>query len=157
MYNFSREACAENARRMVEDYRNTLREREDDRNSELSIDDLARSNSTHLRWDDKLKDQANRRLAAEFSGQHIREVAYRPFVKQYLYGDRLFSQRPALTAEMFLVDGSEKPGNLRAGGRIDQAVLGAGRRQDAGSSFPGIRSVPSAVSLRRTDRWGALR
>ena len=107
VYNFSREACAENARRMVEDYRNTLREREDDRNSELSIDDLARSNSTHLRWDDKLKDQANRRLAAEFSGQHIREVAYRPFVKQYLYGDRLFSQRPALTAEMFLVDGSE--------------------------------------------------
>ena len=39
--------------------------------------------------------------STEFSKTHIRDVAYRPFVKQFLYADDVFAQRPALTGEMF--------------------------------------------------------
>ena len=99
VYNFSRDACANNAHKMVGDYRRVLRVREE--RPAYSVDEAARLSSTHLRWDDKLKDQARRGVGAEFSHGRVRDVAYRPFVKQHLYADDVFAQRPALTRDMF--------------------------------------------------------
>ena len=101
VYNFSRDACAENARRMVDDYLGALREMEENDNPEATVDDITRHHSSNLRWDNKLKHRVQRRAIAGFLRTHVREVAYRPFVKQYLYADRTFSQRPGMTGVLF--------------------------------------------------------
>ena len=75
VYSFSRDACADNARKMVDDYRKVLRVRE--KRPDYTVDDAARLNSSHVRWDHKLKYQAQRGMTAEFSDTRIRDVAYR--------------------------------------------------------------------------------
>ena len=99
VYNFSRRACAENAQKMVGDYRGALLVREEQPG--YGMDEIARHYSANLRWDEKLKRQVQQQADTKFSDQYIREVAYRPFVKQHLYGDQAFSQRPALTEDIF--------------------------------------------------------
>ena len=37
----------------------------------------------------------------KFSLEYIREVSYRPYVKQYLYADETFAQRPGLNRDIF--------------------------------------------------------
>ena len=88
MYNFSRETCADNARRMVDDYLNALADKAAD------VADITGRHRSHVRWDPNLKDNLRRGRAARFSTENIRQVAYRPFVKAYCYADDLFSQRP---------------------------------------------------------------
>ena len=107
VYNFSRDACADNARKMVDDYLGVLRELEDRKSPDLTVDKIVSRYSLNLRWDDKLKDRVQRRTTTEFSDDYVREVAYRPFVKQHLYADQAFSQRPGLTGGIFPSHDSE--------------------------------------------------
>ncbi len=108
MTNFSREACAENARRMVGDYTAALREWEASNGAAPGgVDGVARRHSANLRWDRKLKDTLRRKTGAVFSDANIREVVYRPFVRQYLYDDHTFSQRSARTESLFPGDAGE--------------------------------------------------
>ena len=101
VYNFSRDACATNARALVGDYLGALRELKKGKNPDLVVDDIVRRYSSSLRWDQKLKHRVQQRVPSEFLSEYIREVAYRPFVKQYLYADQAFSQRPGLTRDIF--------------------------------------------------------
>ena len=101
LYNFSRDACAENAYRAVENYGNALRDWNHRAGDEADLDTIVEGNSSHLRWDEKLKNLLRRGCETEFSGAYVRRVVYRPFVQQLLYADTTFSQRPALTADMF--------------------------------------------------------
>ena len=81
------------------DYRGALQVREEQPG--YGVDEIARHYSVNLRWDDKLKRRAQQQVRTEFSKQHIREVAYRPFVNQHLYADQTFSQRPGQTRDIF--------------------------------------------------------
>ena len=101
VYNFSRHSCAENARKMVDDYIGALRELKNAKDPDLSFHDVARRHSSSLHWDDKLKRQLQRLSSTRFSADHVRQVAYRPFVKQLLYANQAFAQRPALTGDIF--------------------------------------------------------
>lgn len=101
LYNFSRDACAENARRMVDDYLGAMRELEASRDQTHDIEDIARRYSSNLHWDSKLQRHAQQGIATEFSDQHIRKVTYRPFIKQHLYADETFAQRPGRTRDIF--------------------------------------------------------
>ena len=83
VYNFSRNACVENARKMVDDYLEVLQLRE--QRPQWSIDDTVRKHSSRSHWDDKLKRMNHRGVKVTFQEDHIREVTYRPFVKQHLY------------------------------------------------------------------------
>ena len=107
LYNFSRESCAENAQRMVEDYCNAMDDWNDSETSSKDIDPIVERYSSHLRWDEKLKNHLKSERRTEFSTSWIRRVAHRPFVQLHLYADTTFSQRPALTADMFSTDDSE--------------------------------------------------
>ena len=105
LYNFSRAACAENAQKMVGDYRdavealNALQVREE--HPGYGVDKIARRYSENLRWDPELKRRALRTASTNYSEEAIREVVYRPFVKQYLYADYMFAQRPGQTRDIF--------------------------------------------------------
>ena len=101
VYNFSPRACADHARKMVGDYLGALRELQDPETPDLSVHDVARRHSSGLHWDEKLKRQALRPSRARFSADHVRKVAYRPYVKQQLYADQVFAQRPARTGDIF--------------------------------------------------------
>ena len=107
VYNFSYGACAQNARKMVDDYLAALRELEVSQNHVPDVDSITRRYASNLRWDGKLKGRVQQRTTTEFSDDHVREVAYRPFVKQYLYADQAFSQRQGLTGEIFPTADSE--------------------------------------------------
>ena len=101
VYNFSHSACAKNARNMVDDYLGALREWEVGKNPDQTISEIVRRYSSNLRWDDKLKNHIQRQSITVFSADYVRKVAYRPFVKQFLYADKTFSQRPGQTGILF--------------------------------------------------------
>ena len=84
---------------MVEDYQGAMLVRE--ARPKYTIDDAASRYSSNIHWDAKLKGLNRRRIMTKFSLEYIREVSYRPYVKQYLYADETFAQRPGLTRDIF--------------------------------------------------------
>ncbi len=102
VYNFSRTNCVEGARQMVGDYSDALRDlMVHEADPEYTVDDAVGRHASNIHWDQKLKDRVWRRIAAVFSDSHVRPITYRPFVKQHLYADEHFAQRPALNEHIF--------------------------------------------------------
>ena len=101
VYNFSRDTCADSARRMVDDYMGAMRELDLVDNQAPDFDDIVRRYSSNLRWDREQKRRVRQRVATEFSDKYVRTVIYRPFVRQYLYADYTFSQAPGQTRDIF--------------------------------------------------------
>ena len=155
VYNFSRETCAENARAMVEDYMGALRVREAD--PEYPIEEAIVRYSSGLHWDAKLKKLNQRGVTANFTEDYIREVAYRPFLRQHLYADRVFAQRPAQTEAIYPLTNRDRPLNpivselepsdLRLRCRVHQTILRPRRRPNARPPLPLVRTVPPKVGL----------
>ena len=88
IYNFSREACAENGRRMVGDYQDASRAMQvNESHAEYTVDDAARLHSSNVRWDRELKNNLSRRKEATYSLDNVWTTQYRPFVKQHCYVD----------------------------------------------------------------------
>ncbi len=85
LYNSSRDACARNARGVVQDYLGALNLLEQGLRPDLDIDELARSHSSNVRWDRELKNNLRRCKAVEYSAENIWTTQYRPFVRQYCY------------------------------------------------------------------------
>ena len=89
IYNFSRNACAENALRMTQDYLAALSEIE--ANPGLTEDVAARRHTSNIRWDRELENNLRRGRRSEFDINYIRQTAYRPFVKTNCYTDYTFA------------------------------------------------------------------
>ena len=121
-YNFLRDACAENARKMTQDYLATLSEMET--NPELSADTVMRRHSSNLKWDRELEKNLKRKKKTEFEEGYIRTVLYRPFVATNGYVDYTFVQRkyqmdrifPNSSSENYVICvpgiGSKKPSSV---------------------------------------------
>ena len=70
IYNFTREDCAENARRMVDDFLGALAVRE--QHPEQTVDDAVNRFSSHVRWDRELKNNLRRGEERQlFPGQYL--------------------------------------------------------------------------------------
>ena len=89
IYNFSRNACAENALCMTQDYLAALSAMEAD--PEITEVIAARMHTSNIRWDRELENQLRRRRTTEFDVGYIRKAAYRPFVKTNCYADYIFA------------------------------------------------------------------
>ena len=76
---------------MVDDYLGALAVRE--KHSEYTVDDAAKCHSSHLRWDQALKDNLDRRKRVIYTPARIWKTQYRPFVKQYCYVDYVLVNR----------------------------------------------------------------
>ena len=83
IYNFSRDACAENARKMVGDYMGAIHIREE--RPEYTVDDAVRLHSKNLRWDRELKKNLRRGRMVKYSDDNVWVTQYRPFVRQRCY------------------------------------------------------------------------
>ena len=91
IYNFSRDACVDNAQQMTQDYINALSDLKTI--SELSIDEAALRHSSNLKWDFNLKENLKRKKETEFEDSYIRKVVYRPFIATNCYANYIFAQR----------------------------------------------------------------
>jgi predicted helicase len=99
IYNFSRDACAKNAERMVQDYLAALAELE--QNPKLTVDEASRHHSLNIKWNDDLKNKLRRKIRTEFKESHIRKVAYRPFLATNCYAEYTFIQRKYQMSRIF--------------------------------------------------------
>ena len=110
VYNFFRDACAENARKMVGDYLGALRELSKFKNGSPSdevIQEITSRHSSHVRWDQALKDNLGRRKAVMYSPDNVWTTQYRPFVKQHCYIDYVLTQRKYQMDSIFPASDSE--------------------------------------------------
>ena len=89
LYNFSRDACADNAQRMTQDYLDALSELEE--NPELTADMASHRHSSNIRWDLNLKNNLERRKKTQFEDDYIRRTVYRPFIATNCYADYTFT------------------------------------------------------------------
>ena len=91
IYNFTRDACAENARRMTQDYLDALSELNE--NPELTADEVARRHTENVTWVGELTDRLRQRRTTRFDVNFIQKVMYRPFVATNCYANYIFIQR----------------------------------------------------------------
>ena len=102
---FSRDACAGNARTLVTAYSDALEVLEE--HPEYSVDQATGDDTTKIRWSRTLKNSLRRRKVIAYSTEHLREVAYRPFVKKILYADPALSHLPGISRSAFPADSAE--------------------------------------------------
>ena len=91
IYNFSRDACAENARLMTQDYLAAFSELE--QNPELTVENASHRHAKNLKWAGNLKDNLKRKKKTEFKAGYIRKVFYRPFIAMNCYTNYVFIHR----------------------------------------------------------------
>ena len=87
IYNFSSDACASNARAMVDDYLGALRELTTDGANARNLDEIVTRHASHVRWDRELKNNLRRRKEVSYSADNLWTTQYRPFTKQHCYVD----------------------------------------------------------------------
>ena len=91
IYNFSNDACAENAKKMVQNYLAAISELEE--NPELTLDEVVSRHNSHIKWDGDLKKKLGQGRETEFEDKYIRKIVYRPFIATDCYADDIFIQR----------------------------------------------------------------
>ncbi len=166
IYNFSHNACAENARKMTQDYLAALSEIET--NPQLTTEDAMRCNSSHLKWNRELEKNLKRKKKTEFEKEYIRKALYRPFVAANCYADYTFIQMkyqmdrifPDSSSENYVICvpgiGGKKPFSALVANTItDLNLSGAGARcfpryryqnqAEATDELPGIREAPQRL------------
>ena len=99
IYNFSRNTCAENARRMTQDYRAALSAIEE--NPELTPDEASRQYAKNVKWNRELKNQLKRKNKTKFAEDYLRKAAYRPFVATNCYANYTFITMKGQTDRIF--------------------------------------------------------
>ena len=99
IYNFSSEACAENAQRMTQDYLAALSELSENHN--LMVDEAVFRNSSYVKWNRELENNLKRKKETEFMDDYIRKAAYRPFIATNCYADYTFITMKGLVDRIF--------------------------------------------------------
>ena len=105
IYNFAYSACAENARRMTQDYLDALSEFKE--NPGLSVNEVARRHTENVTWVGELMDSLRRRKTTKFDDNYIRKVMYRPFIATNCYANYIFIQRKHQMDRIFPNSSSE--------------------------------------------------
>ena len=87
IYNFSHDACANNAQLMVRNYCDALDEWNRNNSESKQLNNIIDHYSSHVRWDRELKNNLRRKKEITYSLDRIWTTQYRPFVKQCCYVD----------------------------------------------------------------------
>ena len=104
IYNFSREACTENARKMTEDYLNALSEFE---GGHFTVDEVVSTHTSNIKWNLFLKENLRRKTKTEFKKGYIQKVLYRPFIPTNCYKNYTFINSKYHMDRIFPYDSSE--------------------------------------------------
>ena len=93
VYNFNRNALAENMSGMIDTYNEQVFKWEHQGDRDANVDDFVLSDEAKIKWSAGLKQKLERRQIAEFANTKIRQSLYRPFTKSNLYFDRMLNDR----------------------------------------------------------------
>ena len=100
-YNFNQDALAENMQATMEFYNSEASKWEQRVKRGQSIDAFVSTDSTKIKWTDRLKTELAKGRLTEFAPERIRNSLYRPFTKSNLYFDRLMNQRTYMFPAIF--------------------------------------------------------
>ena len=92
VYDFSKYTLEDRMCSTIGVYQTALNVLKNDGQSSLS--GITRPDPKRIKWNDSLRKLLNRKTAVEFEQQRIRQSAYRPFGKAWLYSDRVFVTAP---------------------------------------------------------------
>ena len=93
VYNFNRNALAENMSRMIDNYNEEVDRWKRQGNREATVDNFVDNDDKKIKWSEGLKKKLENGQIAEFAESIIRQSLYRPFTKSYLYFDRMMTER----------------------------------------------------------------
>ena len=105
IYNFSRDACAQNALRMTQSYLQALQELKE--NPELMVEEVVQKHTSGIKWDRELENNLRRKKKSQFDYEYTRKVMYRPFVATNCYADYIFVQMKYQLDRIFSDSSSE--------------------------------------------------
>lgn len=103
VYNFSRSILESNMSLTV-DFYNQQREKlkvARSNDPKANLDKILDSNPQKISWTVNLKKDADRGRTLTFNREEIKTTVYRPFMKQMLYFDKPFIERPGLSSKLF--------------------------------------------------------
>ena len=99
--NFNKDALTKNMKAMIEFYNSQASKWEQRIERTQNIDAFVSTDSTKIKWTDRLKTElVNGRLVV-FAPERIRDSCYRPFTKSNLYFDKLMNQRTYVFPSIF--------------------------------------------------------
>ena len=103
VYNFSSKLLSDNMSRMVEFYniQQTEFNKAKRHNSKMLVNDFIDGDSKKISWTVNLKKDVVRCKEHLFNKKNIQTAIYRPFIKQNLYFDKPFIERPSSTSSLF--------------------------------------------------------
>lgn len=103
IYNYSTTSLGYNMKRMIDFYNkqqqsfcSVLKY-----NNNLKVDDYIDTNPINISWTVNLKKDLERAISHNYNKEEIIESIYRPFVKQFMYFDKPFIERPGLSSMLF--------------------------------------------------------
>ena len=100
-YNFNRDALASNMQAMIEFYNSETSKWERRVERTQNVDAFVSTDSTKIKWTDRLKAELTKGKLVEFTQEQIRNSLYRPFTKSNLYFDKLMNQRTYVFPSIF--------------------------------------------------------
>ena len=107
IYNFSPEACAENARSIVEAYLGAHQELRERRYPDLTLKEIANRHASNIQWNQELLNNLQKGKEITFSLENVWSVPYRPFVRQHCYVEYVLAQRKYQMDKIFPTSDSE--------------------------------------------------
>ena len=155
-YNYSQKYLAKNMKEMIGFYNSQVSDYQKAKRKipSLTVDNFISNDSQKISWSSTLKSHFNRGIKGTFEASNIRTSLYRPFNKQYLYGDNIFIHRPAIIRRFFPTPKSK---NLS----ISVSGVGAGKDFSAlmTKTLPDLELIskgqcfPLYISERRTANY----
>ena len=100
-YNFHRNRLDANIQEMSETYNAEVARWSQRANRDTALDNFVVSEDTKISWSETLKRNLQRGRTADFSEENVRMSLYRPFVKSYLYFDRMLIERVYVFRSIF--------------------------------------------------------
>ena len=107
-YNFSRDALAENMKRMIDFYNEQRFKWARLENKNENIDDFVVYDDKKIKWSRDLKLDLKRGHITEYSEHRIKASLYRPFVKLHLFFDRVLNEEVYALPSIFSMTQTEK-------------------------------------------------
>ena len=92
VYNFNRNALAENMSGMIDTYNEQVFKWEHRGDRDANVDDFVLSDEAKIKWSRDLKLDLKRGRIAEYAEDKVRKSLYRPFTKSNLFLDRVMNE-----------------------------------------------------------------
>ena len=108
VYNFNRNALAENMEQMIGTYNVEVDRWKRRVNRDENVDDFILSDETKIKWSGDLKLKLKSGTTADFSEEKVRTSLYRPFTKSNLYFDRVMNNSVYVFPSIFPTPETER-------------------------------------------------